>query len=58
LIFCSGCGAVIGTKRYLTFIRDRLGSLATAPQNADGPQCDVCARKKGHQGGSTVMATT
>jgi NADPH-dependent glutamate synthase beta subunit-like oxidoreductase len=58
LVFCSDCGAVIGTERYLAFIRGRLGALAAAPQNADGPQCDVCARKKGHQGGATVMSTT
>jgi ferredoxin len=58
LLFCSGCGAVIGTERYLAFIRGRLGALAPAPHNGDGPQCDVCARKKGHHGGSTVMAAT
>ncbi len=82
LLFCSGCGAVIGTERYLAFIRGRLGAIAAAqatgqdlqgtleiirgrlgalaasPQKIDGPQCDVCARKKGHRGGTTVMATS
>ncbi len=81
LVFCADCGAVIGTERYLAFIRGRLGAtaaakstgqdlqgtleiirgrlgaLAASPQKVDGPQCDVCARKKGHHGGSTVMAT-
>ena len=55
LLFCSGCGAVIGTERYLAFIRGRLGALAPAAQNGDGLQCDVCARKKGHHGGSAVI---
>ncbi len=59
LLYCGGCGAVIGTERYLAFIRSRLGALATTtPQEGDGPQCDVCARKKGHRGGATVMATS
>ena len=82
LVFCCDCGSVIGTERYLAFIRGRLGAIAAAqapgqdvkgsldairgrlgalaasPQKIEGPQCDVCARKKGHQGGTTVMATT
>jgi NADPH-dependent glutamate synthase beta subunit-like oxidoreductase len=82
LVFCCDCGAVIGTERYLAFIRGRLGAMAAAqasgrdvkgtmeivrgrlgalaasPQKVDGPLCDVCARKKGLQGGATVMATT
>lgn len=81
LVFCCDCGAVIGTERYLAFIRGRLGAIAAAqstgqdlqgtlesirgrlgalaasPQKVDGPQCDVCARRKGLQGGATVMAT-
>ncbi len=57
LIFCADCHAVIGTERYLAFIRGRLGTLAPAPQNGDGPKCDVCVRKKGHHDGNTIMAT-
>lgn len=82
LLFCNDCGAVIGTERYLAYIRGRLGrvaaaqatgqdvqgalevvrgrlgALAASPQKVDGPQCDVCARKKGLQGDATVMATS
>lgn len=54
LIYCSGCGATIGTLKYLAFIRDRLGEK---PQAADGMLCDSCVRKKGHHGGATIMAT-
>jgi len=39
LVFCATCGAVIGTERYLAFIRGRLGTLVTPPQNPD----DRCA---------------
>ena len=47
LVFCSGCGANIGTERYRTFIRDRLGAAAK-PQTTDKKLCDICVRKKGH----------
>ncbi|MBU1566604.1 MAG: FAD-dependent oxidoreductase [Proteobacteria bacterium] len=55
LVFCSSCGTVIGTERYLAFIRGRLGGLA-AKAAANEPQCEICARKKGHQRGTTIMA--
>ena len=56
LVYCSDCGSVIGTERYLKFIQGRLGALAVKT-GTEGQQCDVCARKKGHQGGSTIMVT-
>lgn len=56
LIFCADCGSVIGTGRYLKFIDGRLGDLAVKP-GPEGRQCDVCARKKGHRGGTTIMVT-
>lgn len=58
LVFCSSCGKVIGTERYLAFIRRRLGTLAAAPQNGEQPKCDACTRKSGLQGGNTIMVTT
>jgi len=57
LLFCSGCGAVIGTERYLAFIRGRLGVLAPAAQEGVQQLCDICARKKGYHGSSAIMPT-
>jgi hypothetical protein len=56
LISCSSCGTVIGTERYLAYIRGRLGKLATKIDPA-GQLCDGCARGKGHHRPDTVMVT-
>ncbi|MDK9706206.1 MAG: FAD-dependent oxidoreductase [Desulforhopalus sp.] len=58
LISCTSCGAVIGTARYLQFIRGRLGRLAASAASDAAPLCDACQRKKGYHGGGTIMATT
>jgi len=47
LVHCSDCGAVIGTERYLAYIRSRLNkSTPSAAQQL----CDECARKAGIRG--------
>ncbi len=56
LIACSSCGTVIGTERYLAYIRGRLGKLAAKIDPA-GQLCDACARSKGHHRPDTVMVT-
>ncbi len=45
LTHCSRCGAVIGTARYLDYIRSRLRQ--SAPHGAQQQWCDECARKSG-----------
>lgn len=57
LVYCSDCGATIGTERYLDFVRGRLNGLAAASLNGTGAQCDVCARKKMYQGNNPIMVT-
>ncbi len=56
LISCATCGTVIGTERYLAYIRGRLGKLATKIDPA-GQLCDACARGKGHHRPDTVMVS-
>ena len=48
LVRCVECGTVIGTERYLAYIRSRLGNAA--PQAPDYRYCDECARKSGALG--------
>jgi NADPH-dependent glutamate synthase beta subunit-like oxidoreductase len=57
LVFCDTCGTVIGTKRYLDFIANRVKTIA-AISSTEGVQCDTCSRRKGHHGITTVMATS
>jgi len=45
LVHCSRCGAVIGTARYLDYIRTRLKQ--STPHDAQQQWCDECARKTG-----------
>jgi NADPH-dependent glutamate synthase beta subunit-like oxidoreductase/ferredoxin len=47
LVFCELCGGVIGTQRYLDYIRGRLHK--TAPSMNQHPLCDACGRKAGMQ---------
>jgi NADPH-dependent glutamate synthase beta subunit-like oxidoreductase/ferredoxin len=43
LIHCSRCGAIIGTERYLAYIRSRLHK--STPHASQQQYCDECARK-------------
>jgi NADPH-dependent glutamate synthase beta subunit-like oxidoreductase/ferredoxin len=45
IVHCSRCGAVIGTTRYLDYIRTRLKQ--STPHDAQQQWCDECARKTG-----------
>ncbi len=43
LVFCKECGKIIGTQRYIDFIRYRLNGLTN---NVLGDLCNECARRK------------
>ncbi len=45
LVHCQRCGAVVGTARYLAYIRARLHK--SAPHASQQQYCDECARKSG-----------
>jgi NADPH-dependent glutamate synthase beta subunit-like oxidoreductase len=45
LVHCAGCGAVIGTARYLDYIRARLHK--STPHASQQQFCEECARKSG-----------
>jgi NADPH-dependent glutamate synthase beta subunit-like oxidoreductase/ferredoxin len=43
LLFCESCGAVLGTARYLDFVKKRTTTVVRVA--AEHLLCDVCARK-------------
>ena len=43
LLYCDGCGGVLGPARYLEFVRKR--THAVAPKVEDRRLCEACARK-------------
>ncbi|MGD9139457.1 MAG: 4Fe-4S binding protein, partial [Desulfobacterales bacterium] len=43
LLYCQGCGAVMGPARYLDFVQNRADSVAKITD--DRQLCEVCARK-------------
>ena len=45
LVTCTGCGATIGTVRYVDHIRDRIAASGHVPAMTDPPLCDACARR-------------
>ena len=44
LVFCRGCGAPLGTARYLDHVRDKIGTVEVERHHREF--CDVCARKE------------
>jgi NADPH-dependent glutamate synthase beta subunit-like oxidoreductase/ferredoxin len=53
LVHCAGCGTVIGTQRYLAYIRSRLHK-ATPPASQQ-QYCEACARKSGVPGNHSTF---
>lgn len=45
LVYCDDCGAEMGVRRYMDFIRDRIRPIGDIWENRK--LCDACARKKG-----------
>ena len=43
LLYCDGCGAVLGPERYLDFVRKRTKAVAKIAD--DRQLCEACARK-------------
>ena len=53
LLHCADCGAVIGTARYLDYIRVRLHK--STPHASQHRLCDECARKSGLHGNQNAF---
>jgi NADPH-dependent glutamate synthase beta subunit-like oxidoreductase len=53
LVHCDTCGAVLGTERYLDYIRKRLHK--TAPNASEKRRCDACARQSGLESSKAAM---
>ncbi|RJP86298.1 MAG: 4Fe-4S ferredoxin [Desulfobacteraceae bacterium] len=45
LLLCESCGAEMGTRRYMDYVRNSIRSVGPILENRD--LCDRCARKKG-----------
>jgi NADPH-dependent glutamate synthase beta subunit-like oxidoreductase len=56
LVFCEQCGGVLGTQRYLDYIRGRLHK--TAPSTTRYQLCDACGRKAGLRHGRSAFPIT
>jgi len=56
LVHCDTCGAVLGTERYLDYIRKRLHK--TAPNASGKRRCDACARQSGLNSSKAAMPLT
>ena len=56
LVHCDSCGAVLGTERYLEYIRNRLHR--SAPSTSKKRFCDACARKSGLESSKGAMPLT
>ena len=53
LVYCASCGSVIGTARYLEYIRSRLHKAT--PQSSQMQYCENCARKSGVAGTQSAL---
>jgi NADPH-dependent glutamate synthase beta subunit-like oxidoreductase len=56
LVFCEQCGGVLGTQRYLDYIRGRLHK--TGPGLVKQQLCDACGRKAGLQHSRSAFPIT
>jgi ferredoxin len=56
LVYCDECGAVLGTERYLEYIRKRL--RRSAPNTSSKRYCDACARKSSLENNKGAMPIT